>query len=119
MLCFSETSRAAARPTNLLRLFAISADLVPVGVADVGDVVAAVGGPGAGLAVIGAAVGEGRGVKLLDRALRARRERDHRAVAGGRGLLVVGFGDEELRLVRRAFRGVAEVALAVAGPREA
>src|SRR5579885_885301 len=105
-------------PIDLLRLLAIGTDLVAVGIADVGDVVAAVGRTGSGLALVGAAVGERGGMELLDRPPGARRQGDHRSVAEGRRLLVVRSGHEELRLLRRALRAVAEVAVAVPRPRE-
>src|SRR5882724_824794 len=100
---------------RLLRLLAVGADLVAVGVAGVGDVVGAVAGARPRLAVVLAAAGERRGMEAVDRLPGLGHQRDHRAVAEGRLLLVVGFGHVELRLLGRALRPVADVAVAAAG----
>jgi len=63
------------------------------------------------LALVGAAVGERGSVEGLDGAAEFGH---HRAVARGRLLVAVGLGDVELRLLQRALRAVADVAVAAA-----
>src|SRR6185312_17317813 len=90
------TAAGDLRAGDLFRLLAVGADLVAIGVADVGDVVGAVGWARARLAVVGAAAGDSRRVEAVDRLTRFGHQRDHRAVAEGRLLLVVGLGHVEL-----------------------